>query len=414
MNIQRSFLVPRFVSAAVIAIAVFAGIWGVAGRTPSAAAATTTATARAASGAKLQVGAWLPYWQSQAGGEDVALHLASFNEISPFSYEIDSKGLIRDDLLIGNGSWDLYFSALRDMHVKIIPTIAYFNTSGLYSLLSNAKIRQNAEYTIAQLAKGENFDGIDIDFEGMSPATRPYYSLFIQGLAMRLHPQGKTLTCTVVPRTPLSSLYKNPPANVVYAENYPLLGRYCDEVRLMAYDQEGVDIKLDASKGSNGTLYAPVADPDWVKKLIQYAVQYINPRKIMLGIPTYGYEYEVSWANGLVTYQRVRAFDFFGGMDRATSMGIQPVRNNAGELSFTYQSSTYIQEPPILTFTESSTEPSVLSGPNPNHMTTFFVSFPDATSEMQKVKLAEQYGLRGIMFFKADGQMDPAIWNQLP
>ncbi len=378
------------------------------------ASAASAGTASTVSTAKLQVGAWLPYWQGQAGAEDIAIHLASYNEISPFSYEINSQGLITDDLQIGNGSWDFYFSALRDMHVKIIPTIAYFDAQGIYKLLSNTKRRQNAEDTIAQLARGENFDGIDIDFEGMSPATRPYYSLFIQGLAMRLHPHGELLTCTVVPRTPPSSLYVNPPANIIYPENYPVLNKYCDEVRIMAYDQEGVDLKLDASKGGNGTLYGPVADPDWVKKLIQYAVQYINPKKIMLGIPTYGYEYEVSWAGGVTTYQRVRAFDYFSAMDRAASMGINPTRNNAGELSFTFQSSTYIQEPAILTYTISSTQPEVLMNPSSTAPTTFFVSFPDATSEMQKVALARQYGLRGIMFFKADGQMDPAIWNQLP
>ncbi len=380
----------------------------------SAAGMIAQAPAASAAAAKLQVGAWLPYWQGNAGAEDIALHLAKYNEISPFSYEINSQGLITDPLQIANGNWDLYFSALRDMNVKIIPTIAYFDAQGIYTLLSNTKRRQAAEDTIAQLVKGYGFDGIDIDFEGMSPATRPYYSLFIQGLAMRLHPNGEMLTCTVVPRTPASSLYVNPPANIVYPENYPLLNKYCDEVRIMAYDQEGVDLKLDAAKGSDGTLYGPVADPAWVKKLVTYALQYISPRKLMLGIPTYGYEYEVSWANGVTTYQRVRAFNYFDAMDRANSMGIEPVRNNAGELSFTFQSSTYIQEPAILRYTIKSTQPPVLMNPSSTAPTTFFVSFPDAASIMQKVDLAKQYGLRGVIFFKADGQMDPAIWSQLP
>lgn len=397
-----------------LAAAVF-GMIGIAGMAAGASpAGAATPVQSAASTPTLKVGAWLPYWQGNAGAEDIALHLAKYSEISPFSYEINSQGLITDPLMIANGNWDLYFSALRDMNVKIIPTIAYFDTQGLYTLLSNAKTRQHTEDTIAQLVKGYGFDGIDIDFEAMSPATRPYYSLFIQGLAMRLHPQKEALTCTVVPRTPPGSLYVTPPANIVYPENYTVLNKYCDEVRIMAYDQEGVDLKLDASKGGDGTLYGPVADPDWVTKLVQYAVQYINPKKIMLGIPTYGYEYEVSWADGVTTYQRVRAFNYFDAMDRAVSMGITPVRDNAGELSFTFQSSTYIQEPPILTYTIPSTEPAVLKNPSSTASTTFFVSFPDATSMIQKVDLAQKYGLRGVMFFKADGQMDPAIWSQLP
>ncbi len=374
--------------------------------------AATTAVSTATTAKPLVYAAWLPFWTTQAGEQEVALNLNSLNEISPFSYEIGAGGAILDDLKIGSGAWDNWFSAVRSNGNKIIPTIAWFNADGIMKLLSNTKARQAEEDKIAALVKNNNFDGIDIDFEGMYPATRPYYSLFIEGLAMHLHPAGDMLTCTVVPRTPLDSLYVNPPANVVYPENYPLLNRYCDEVRLMAYDQETVDIKLNATKG-NGTLYAPVADPDWVTKLIRYALQYINPKKIMLGIPTYGYEYEVSWANNVTTYQRVRAFDFFGAMDRADSLGIEPVRDNAGELSFTFASTTYIQEPPILTSYVSSTEPAVLMHPNPNATTTFFVSFPDATSELQKVALAKKYGLRGVAFFKADGQMDPAIWNSL-
>jgi spore germination protein YaaH len=401
----------------VLSVATFSvvAVAGMFATTPSASAATKVAAVTATTKAMpLQIGAWLPYWQGQPGAQSIAIHLASFNEVSPFSYEISSDGLITDDLQIGSGIWDSYFAALHDEGVKIIPTIAYFDADGIYTLLSSSTTRQAAEDTIAQLVQGRDFNGIDIDFEGMSPATRPYYSLFIQGLAMRLHPQGESLTCTVVPRTPPSSLYVTPPANIVYPENYTVLNQYCDEVRLMAYDQEGVDLKLDATKGGNGTLYAPVADPDWVKKLVVYALQYISPKKIMLGVPTYGYEYEVSWANNQTTYQRVRAFDYFDAMARATSTGAAVTRDNADELSFTFASTTYIQEPPILTFTESSTEPSVLMNPNPNATTTFFVSLPDAQSETDKLNLATQYGLRGVMFFKADGQMDPALWNLLP
>lgn len=358
-------------------------------------------------------GAWVPYWTGQAGEQQIAVNLDSLNEVSPFSYEIVDGGTIQDDLGIDKGLWTAWISAVQSGGVKVIPTIAWFDTNGIYNLLSVASTRRAEETSIAQLAQANGFDGIDIDFESMSPATRPYYSLFIEGLSDRLHAENKVLTCSVVPRDEPSSVYTVVPPNLSYAENYPLLNQYCDEVRLEAYDQGTTDLKLDASKGGNGQLYAPVADPDWVTKIIQYAIQYINPRKIMLGIPTYGYEYEVSWSNDVTTYQEVRAWDYFGAMDRADSLGIAPVRDNAGELSFTFTSSTYIQEPLDLTSFVSSPEPAALTTSNQNASTTFFVSFPDATSELQKVALAKQYGLRGVMFFKADGDIDPAIWNSL-
>jgi GH18 family chitinase len=82
-------------------------------------------------------------------------------------------------------------------------------------------------------------------------------------------------------------------------------------------------------------------------------------------------------------------------------------------LSYTFTSSTYIQEPIGLTDFVSSTQPAVLATHDPNASTTFYVSFPDAVSEVQKVALAKKYGLRGVMFFKADGDIDPNIWNSL-
>jgi len=185
----------------------------------------------------------------------------------------------------------------------------------------------------------------------------------------------------------------------------------------MAYDQGTVDLALDAEKGSS-TLYAPVADPDWVARVLKNMLISINPKKVMLGIPTYGYEYQVSWKNGTTTYQRVRSFTFQEAMDRADLVGIAPMRNNADELSYAYQTSTYVSDiPAILTSYVASTKPQAISLPltplPANATNTMFVSFSDAQSALDKIDLAKEYGLRGVMFFKADGELDPAIWEDL-
>ncbi len=362
---------------------------------------------------KLYYGVWLPFWKAQSGKQDIAVHLDSIDEISPFSYEVGANGTLIDDLNIGSGDWFGWLSAIHDSHTKVIPTIAWFDSSGIYSLLSNSRTRQAHEDTIAALVKAENFDGIDIDYEGMTSSTKPYYSLLLKGLAIRLHPMGKKLSCTVIPRTPVNSMYdSNPLPDVYYAEDYTALNKYCDQVRLMAYDQGTIDIQLNAQKG-NGNLYAPTADLNWAEKVVQLAIQTINPRKIMLGIPTYGYEYKVSWLSGALTYSRVRSFTFLQAMDRADSLGIAPQRNNAGELSFTFSSSTLINASAALTSIVASTLPIELAVQNAATPTTFFVSFSDAQSTADKIALAKKYGLRGAVLFKADGEMDPATWDMM-
>ena len=340
-------------------------------------------------------GVWLPFWEKQAGATDISLHTDNVNEISPFSYEIGSNGKIIDSLKIDSGNWNAWFSSLKDLNIKIIPTIAWFNGNKIYSLLSVSKTRQAEEDAIKNLVVSNHFDGIDIDFESMLPKTEPYYSLFIQGLAQRLHPIKKTLTCTIVPRAPLDSLYLNPPTSTQkYAENYSVLNKYCDEIRIMAYDQSLNDVKLNLSKGS-GTFYAPVADPDWVKKILDLALKDINPQKIMLGIPTYGYEYQVSWNNGVTTYQRVRSFTFRQAMDRGDSIGMAPIRNNAGELSYLYASTTFVKGmPSSLTWYVSSTEPAFIASSSAKGLNTLYISFPDATSFQTEIMLAKSYGDR--------------------
>ena len=148
-----------------------------------------------------------------------------------------------------------------------------------------------------------------------------------------------------------------------------------------------------------------------MEKVIQETIKTVSAKKVMLGIPTYGYEYQVSWNGGATTYGRVRSFTFTQAMDRADNLGITPTRNSAGELTFTFASTTVVNVGPSLTAIVASTLPNVLASPNPLAPNTFFVSFSDAQSTADKIKLAKKYRLRGAVLFKADGDMDPGTWD---
>ncbi|MEK7174091.1 MAG: glycosyl hydrolase family 18 protein [Patescibacteria group bacterium] len=373
---------------------------------PYAASATTV---------KFIYAGWIPYWQQQSGAMDIALNLEKVREVSPFSYEVNANGTLRDKLKIKEGLWPGWLAAVRDLRVKIIPTIAWFDGEGIHKLLTNGKLRRAHEDLITKLVVDNKFDGIDIDYEAKKAETKDYFSTFLKGLAIRLHPRGKTLSCTVEVRMPLGSLYRViPKESIPRANDYVALNRYCDEVRIMAYDQGQIDWKLNEAKG-NGKLYAPTADPAWVEKIIKEATKTISPKKLMLGIPTYGYEYEVSWENGVTTYRRLRSVNFFTAMNVSDRVGVAPVRNSAGELGFVYPSSTSIEVSDALRKTVSSTRPVEFPGLGPDGTTPVmrFLSFTDAEAINQKIKLAKKYGLRGAVFFKFDGAADPLLWTKV-
>ncbi|MBI3638129.1 hypothetical protein HY227_00075, partial [Candidatus Wolfebacteria bacterium] len=356
------------------------------------------------------------FWKKQPGAQDISLQLEKFQEISPFSYEVKSDGTLVDKLKIKEGFWPGWLSAVRDMKIKVIPTIAWFDGSAIHKLLSDKKKRIAHEDAIVKLVKDNKFDGIDIDYEAKLADTNPYFALFIKGLAIRLHPLKKTLSCTIESRMPVSSRYtqSNDASDTKYANNYPTLNKYCDEIRIMAYDQGVIDIKLDAEKG-NGKLYAPIADSDWTKKIITEELKSIKKNKIMLGIPTYGYEYEVSWADGYTTYKRLRSHTFFQAMDRSDSVGVAPERNNAGELSFVYATSTPVLDvSKNLTWKVSSTAPAIIaSSTTASKPIIRFVSFSDAESAKKEISFVKKLGLRGVAFFKWDGDQDPLLWDEM-
>ncbi len=360
--------------------------------------------------APLKYSAWLPFWKKGEGARDFALRMEKFTSISPFSYEVNPNGTLKDSLRIENGSWDGWLDAVKDGGIKVIPTIALLDGDAVHALLSNKARRIKHEDIIAKLVKDNNFDGIDIDYEDKWAKTKDYFNTFIYGLSIRLKPMGKTLTCTVESRMPLADRFKNPPKTMEYANDYKTLNKYCDEIRIMAYDQQAVDITLNAKKG-NGELYMPVADPDWVEKVIKETIKMVPAKKIMLGIPSYGYEYEVSWNDGIATYKRLRSRTFVQAMAHADNLGLQPTRTSWGELALTYATSTPIDVSKNLIYGLAS-----LTAPKGLFETptvTRFLTISDAEAMEDKIKLAKKYGLKGVVFFKMDGDIDPAVWNLL-
>jgi len=252
------------------------------------------------------------------------------------------------------------------------------------------------------IVSSSTFSGVDIDYESKFAETAPYFSAFIKELGTKVHaaPGGKKLICTIEPRMPLEARFTTVTDkernDVAFANDYTVLNKYCDQVRIMAYDQGTIDVQLVASKGTS-QLYSPVADPDWVAKIVALAAKDIAPSKIVLGIPTYGYMWGLTMGtNGQWQYDRLRAINYDEAMALAQTVGATPKRNNAGELSYSYVATTTTDG----TFTPITPQ-------------LRFVDFTDGPAVADKVALAHKMKIGGVVLFKADGEGDPTQWAAL-
>jgi GH18 family chitinase len=379
---------------------------------------------------------WLPGWRAASSTADVLAHLSQLNGIMPFGYGVSANGTITNAHHLDQEPWTSLIATAKAEKVRVIPTVMWGSGTQEQAVLSDTTQRIALEDAIANLVKQNGYDGIDIDFEVKQSQTINYFSTFLQGLYSRMG--SKWVYCTVEARMPLEDRYgpgMTIPADATqYANDYASMNKYCDRVEIMAYDQGTVDVKLNAARSAP---YAPVADPLWVAALVDVAAQSIAKNKIIVGIPTYGYEYTITpvaldpgraggQAGGLPAqagseqYTMLWPFNPAYATQIASQLGITPTRTSADEAGFTYNpsalaaaapaggNSTETQQASVGT-SVAQNQGSQVGGAQPFN----FVTWSDASAIGDKITLAHQLGVRGVAFFSLGGAEDPGMWNLL-
>lgn len=363
---------------------------------------------------------WIPYWRSATGTQDVLPHLSQLTSVMPFGYTIRKDGTLVDTARLTEEPWKSFIAEARKNKVRVIPSVMWGNGETIHQILSNTKTRIALEDEIAKVVKENNFDGIDIDFEAKQHETMNYFSTFLKGLYQRMG--KKWVYCTVEARMPLENRYSPgatiPPDAMDYANDYVQMNKYCDRVEIMAYDQGVIDVRLNKARMAP---YAPVADPAWVEGLITMATKSINKNKIILGVPTYGYEYAVTpIPSDGYQYKVLWPFNLKYATDIAEKLGITPARTSANEIGFSYdpklleaiapteKDSTQTQQG-MATSTVAENAGSQVNTTQPFN----FLSWSDAQAIADKVALAKKLGLRGVAVFKFDGGEDQKMWEVL-
>lgn len=156
---------------------------------------------------------------------------------------------------------------------KVIPLI---NKVSDNTTLVNATVRQRAVTNIYNLLVDKGYDGVNIDFEGMPPSTKPGVTAFMRELEAKLRPAGLLVTMAV----PAKWSADDSRNSFAACFDYPALGKIVDYLVIMTYDHH-------AAWSGPG----PVAEAGWVEEVIKYATGVVPAEKILLGLAGYGYDW---------------------------------------------------------------------------------------------------------------------------
>lgn len=229
-----------------------------------------------------------------------------------------------------------------------------FNNSLISSIVNDLTARTRLKDAIVNQITTRGFRGLDIDFEYILSRDRDAFVDFVSYLQESVSALGCLTSVALAPKT------SDTQTGLLYeGKDYRRLGEAADYVLLMTYEW--------------GYTYGPamaVAPLNKVREVVEYAVSVIPPGKIHLGIPNYGYDWQLPYVRGI---------------SKATTIGnveaVQIAIRNSADIQF----DELAQSPYFRYFTLDAEHE---------------VWFEDVRSLNSKFNLIKEFGLRGISYWQ--------------
>lgn len=194
-----------------------------------------------------------------------------------------------------NGKGNLYYEYdddyqgklefARNNGVKTHASVVLMGKEPLHELLSSTKNRAMLIGNLMDKVNKDHYDGVNIDFEFIDYRDASLFTTFLKELKTSMGPD-KTLSVAVFARTGKESW----PSSYEYKK----IGEVADKVVIMAYDYS----YTNSAPG-------PVAPLWWVQNVTAYMLDRIPKEKILLGLPTYGYDWSANGSAFTVTAKKL-------------------------------------------------------------------------------------------------------------
>lgn len=287
---------------------------------------------------------------------------ADLTYITPSSYIVNADGSLRplDDTAIINTSKNYGIAALMSITNAGGPG---FDPERARVIMSSEEVQNTLFNNMLQTMREKNYNGVNINFEMLYPEDRQLYNQFLRKAVDFFHQYDYPVSTALVPKT-----YDMTTGKWWGGHDYKAQGEILDFVIVMTYDW-----------GCGACPPMAVAPVDEIRKVLDYAVTVIPKEKILMGVPFYGFDWELPFATG----QMGRLVDYTSALQLAANTGSVIQFDDIGQV-------------PYFNYYNSAGKKHV-------------VWFEDARSFKAKYELVNEYGLRGVSYWVL-GLSAPQNW----
>lgn len=282
--------------------------------------------------------------------------LPYLTSLSVFSYGFTTEGALIPPSLDDS----FMITAAYTFDTRPILTLTPFGPDGQFNnylitaMVNNEEVKTALLQNLLSVMEEKGYLGVDIDFEYILPQDRIPFADFVADTNAFLSPYGYTVSVALAPKI------SDDQAGLLYeGKDYALLGEAADSVLLMTYEW--------------GYTYGPpmaVAPINKVRQVVDYAVTRIDPAKIDLGIPNYGYDFTLPYERGVSKARTI------GNLE-----AVQIAIDHSVPISFDETAMS-----PYFQYEEDGV--------------THEVWFEDVRSLREKFSLLPAYGLRGVGYWQ--------------
>ncbi len=334
----------------------------------------------------IAISGWVPSWASVTGLQTIDQNPGLFDSISPVWYEVNSDGSLRTKYPSNKTQ---LLSTLNKMDIDTIPTVALFDHELFSKILNSDANTQRHIDSIVKIVEDNDFTGIDLDYESIKLSDKEQYLDFIESLSAELHERNKILVVTVLAKWGEDIMYSYKP-ETREVQDWSVISQYADQVRIMAYD----------FTHSSDDYPGPIGPTAWIEQILEYAKRTMPPQKTVLGIHLYAYEW----------YQAENSRD---GLDIVVDPNGNPNTKDNTARAYTYQTVKSIlqntgelsrfQDEGIFFYSKINNS----NGVSERRALVFI----DDMGVESRQKLAQKYGINGIVFWRLGEEGD--IYNRI-